>query len=344
MEEAQYKKFEVLIKFMSPGSRLAGDTYDEKGNKIKSYNEPFTKKEIEDLKSKGVEKLYYVKERPKTDMVQTEQPTIEVAESPKPSSSEKLQASTPFISDLERRPRVLICNFLSVFYDFFVPRMIGNGIAIFQANDISEAESHYKRYKISHLLIDIDTDGPVWFKFSSDLKAKEVGLHFYIFHSIASRGLFEHFNEKHLVSQTFDKAMDLKTLTKQTIDQINLDDPYLSKRSHLKILLGTDDNIVVNIYFGNRVIAGEAHSLSPSELTFSLSEQLKGEIYNFSVGDKLDRIGLKIYGQIILTQGEVIKKDPEKQQITVKFTHRTESLLNSIGRFTIEKLKKISFE
>ncbi|MDH4128600.1 MAG: hypothetical protein OEV44_07610 [Spirochaetota bacterium] len=334
-----YEKHEVLVKFMSPGSRLAGDTYDDKGNKIKSYNEPFTKKEIEELKSKGIEKLYYVKERPKEE---SKEEKIDISSSEKDIKQDDINKSM-FLCDVEKRARLMACNFGTNLYDYFMPRIIANGLAIFKADNQDFAKTIFEKYQISHILLDSDIDPASWMMFVERLKDIRKDFQLLIFQGLSGKESFDNFAKRDLDIRVYDKGMDNKELIKKVIDDINSSDPYFSQRNHLKILLTEEDQIKADIYLSKeQVITGNGYSISPLELTFTLAKlTLEGEMYNFSVGDRLDRISLTILGKIILTQGEITKLERDTRRVTLKFTHRTESLLNGIGKMITDRLKKI---
>ncbi len=51
----------VRVDFLKPGIMLYSTVYDKSGNVAKNKNEPFTAEEIEELKGRNVQKLYYVK-------------------------------------------------------------------------------------------------------------------------------------------------------------------------------------------------------------------------------------------------------------------------------------------
>jgi len=343
-ETKDYEKHEVLVKFMSPGSRLAGDTYDENGNKIKSYNEPFTKKEIDELKSKGIVKLYYVKERPKEATKEEKADNTATAQNITRIESEETTAEqTYFLCDVDKRARIMFCNFSTNLYDFFMPRIIANGIAIYKAGDHDSANFIFNQYKISHILLDTDIDPASWMLFIEKLRDIRNDFHLLIFQGLSGKESFDSFAQKNMDIHVYDKGMDNKELVKKVIDDINSSDPYLSQRSHLKILLTEEDQVKIDIYISKtQIITGIGYSISPLDFTFFLSKTtLEGEMYNFSVGDKLDRISITILGKITLTQGEVTKLERDSRRITIKFTHRPEPLLAGIGKMITDRLKKI---
>ncbi|GAH61207.1 unnamed protein product [marine sediment metagenome] len=49
------------VDFLKPGIAFYSTVYEKSGNVAKNKNEPFTAEEIEELKSRNVQKLYYVK-------------------------------------------------------------------------------------------------------------------------------------------------------------------------------------------------------------------------------------------------------------------------------------------
>lgn len=65
------EKVEVDLRFMKPGSMLVGTSFDKRGNKIKGPNETFSKAEIQKLINKGITKLYYIPEAPKSSLADT---------------------------------------------------------------------------------------------------------------------------------------------------------------------------------------------------------------------------------------------------------------------------------
>jgi HD-GYP domain-containing protein (c-di-GMP phosphodiesterase class II) len=65
------EKVEVDLRFMKPGSMLVGTSFDKRGNKIKGPNETFTKSDIQKLIDKGITKLYYIPEVPKSSLADT---------------------------------------------------------------------------------------------------------------------------------------------------------------------------------------------------------------------------------------------------------------------------------
>lgn len=66
--EDSLEKVEVDLRFMKAGSILVGTAFDKRGRKIKKASEPFTQQEIDKLLEKGIDKLYYIPEAPKTSI------------------------------------------------------------------------------------------------------------------------------------------------------------------------------------------------------------------------------------------------------------------------------------
>ncbi len=349
-ETTGYKKYEVQVQFMSPGSRLAGQTYDENGNKIKDYNEPFSKKDIEDLKAQGIQRLYYVKERPKTETEPAKEneaePLLnnEMPIEPVQQAANDQKTADDIISDLEKRPKALICSFEHKKEEFFIPRLIANGIALYKAQQIEEAERYLMYNQLSHLIIDIDVEGKKWLHLVADYRSKYPDMQIYILYSPSSRTLLELFEDKGFVDGHFDKGMDIKEMVKRVIESINASDPHSSTRIHIKTMINENDNVTVRVIFSeDQIIQGKVYYISPLEFSFVLSDVLKGVMYNFSKGDKLNRITLNIQNKVVVTQGEVTEAKTDSNSVTIRFTHRSESLLRGIGKILMEKLKKISY-
>ncbi len=350
MAEDNYKRYEVQLKFMSPGSRLAGDTFNEQGNKVKSANEPFTKEDIASLQEQGCQKLYYVKDpiKPAGENGQDDQ-VIEDIPSLVQSTHRKKHSDADvslFLCDIEKRARALMCNISTQMAEYFIPRLIANGIALYKATSPEEAEVLYKKYKISHLLIDLDFDTRNWLNFLEKVNNNNNNnqSHLYVFYGHSSRDNMEALSEKGWVKGSYDKNRSSKEVAKQLVADINESDSFYSQRSHLKVLLGEDDPVHARIYLSEeQIIKGEGFTLSPLEIVIDLSKTIEGEMYNFGIGDKLERVNLTILGKILVTQAEVIGMDGKTRRMTLKFTHRSESLMKGIGKLFMNKLKRISF-
>ncbi len=342
-EKILYRKYEVKVKFMNPGTCLAGDTYDEKGHKIKSANEMFTKSDIDFLKSKGIEKLYYEKEQVRVEKTIEENNQIKQISTSLPKKSNDHKHVPVFLSDIHRRPGLLVCNLSNEKYDFFMPRIIANGISLYRLDEEDQIEIVLKRYRITHLIVDIDFDGYKWLHLINKLNHENNSFHIIIIYGNPQSEIYSNFHAKTVITSSFDKNMPQKDLVKKTIEKINETDPYYSERSHLKVLINEIDNIKIDVYISQSlIIGGIGYVISPLELTFSLIKDVLGEMYNFSVGDHLDRIGITIFGKIILAQAEVTSLDRENKRITIRFTHRSESLLVGIGKIITGKLNDLA--
>ncbi len=344
MAEDNYKRYEVQLKFMSPGSRLAGETFDEQGNKIKPANHPFTKEEIDNLRKQGCEKLYYVKDPIKPAENENDQVIEDIPQLRSGKRHADVELSL-FLCDIEKRARALMCNISNQMAEYFIPRIIANGIALYKATSPEDAQALYNQYKISHLLIDLDFDTRNWLNFLETIKNNNHSeSHLYVFYGHSSRDNMEALSQKGWVKGSYDKNRHFKEIAKHLVGDINESDTYYSQRSHLKVLLGEDDPIHVRIYLSeDQIIEGNGFTISPLEVVIDLSKTIEGEMYNFAVGDKLERVNLSILGKILVTKAEVIGIDGKTRRVTLKFTYRSESLMKGIGRLFMKKLKKISF-
>lgn len=355
MENQSYTKTEVLVKFMSPGSRLAGITYDEKGNKIKDVNVPFSKEEIAELKAKGIEKLYYIKEKQEEKKENIDSPAPKAAEkiegnkvdnSHKTNTIETDEAAQneEFISDIVQRARVLMANFNLDQRNYFIPRFIANGLALYRVDHAGDLKETISKYKISHCLINIETDGKEWVKALEEIRTFNDQFQILVFYGQSSKSHLSQLSEHGFVTASFLNSTDKKDLAKNVVDAINLHDPYFSKRSHLKALARDEDNFKVDIYLSEKqIISGKAYSVSPLDITVALSKDMKGEMYNFSVGDKIPRLGLSLSGKITVIQAEVINLDFSTSQIMLKFSQKSESLLSILGKLMMDKFARLSF-
>ncbi len=63
--EEKWLKIELYTSFLYEGMVLQGDLFTESGEKVVNAREPLTKELIDDLKNRGVKKVYYSKPKPK---------------------------------------------------------------------------------------------------------------------------------------------------------------------------------------------------------------------------------------------------------------------------------------
>ncbi|MDH5680750.1 MAG: hypothetical protein OEZ36_04120, partial [Spirochaetota bacterium] len=247
-----------------------------------------------------------------------------------------------FLSELDRRPRLLCANISPENFEFYMPRIIANGIALFSTDNISLAEEAFGKYNITHFLLDTDIDGGRWLDLVKGVSEKRDRFQTFLLYGLSTNHL-EEYKTKVQVSKTYDKGMDKKELVKKMIEDINSSDPDFSSRSHLKVLVTEEEPVKVSIYIReDQVIEGLGYSISPLEIVLRLIKDVKGEMYNFSKGDSLERVSVTVFGKISLTQAEVTNLDHANQRITLKFTHRSESLLGGIGKLILNKLKTVT--
>ncbi|MGC8765080.1 MAG: HD-GYP domain-containing protein [Brevinematia bacterium] len=65
MDAQKLIEVEVYTSFLYPGMILTGDGFDENGNKVVDKNVPLTEEKIRALKSSGIKKIKYTREKPK---------------------------------------------------------------------------------------------------------------------------------------------------------------------------------------------------------------------------------------------------------------------------------------
>lgn len=232
--------------------------------------------------------------------------------------------------------KILLLWITSDFEDYLINKYIAEGVEIFSAQDMQEAQNKIEKKGITHIILNIDSKLEQGMEYIKEIQAQNNNQRKYFI--IQTRK-----NEKEIIEKLISLGVvgfvfprDELTVNHKKIQNIlNKTTEINNQRKHFRIKPVPGDNLVLNFPIPNypALVSGIITDISIGGVAFRLADP--DEISLFRDGQVLEKVQIILNGKRALTRMQILRRG---NVCAARFVDPAESFNSILSRFIFERL------
>jgi response regulator of citrate/malate metabolism len=222
--------------------------------------------------------------------------------------------------------------------EFIITKCIKNDVGVFTADNTEEAHKFLTSRSITHILVDLGSKASDWLGFLKQLRETEEGFKYQII-IISIRKEREFIQSLLYLGIVGFIAGDLsiEKIYEKLDSLIKISEDRDKRRKHFRVNVTEQDEVKINFKKPNqdKLITGKVTDISIVAAAFQVDDE--SHVHNFSAGDVIDKVQLKINTRFALVSLKIIKTGP----ISVgMFLNLSENALNLLTQYIFDAMSR----